>query len=211
MAPWWRIMARRDSGDYGLPFRLSRTCECERGAHHDCGHVLGFVGAAEGKVTLCSCPCHESCPQQGSPGLMDLMLSCTCPGTVQIRRNQEQAGIDPAQVVRLMEARRQRQADPDEVKRELVEVYEAAAAQLAGQTSPHHVTFEGPPQETMEFIVFYLATRYSGTEAARLVGLTETQVSAAVAAARKMKHDRMAALVKHEWTRRRGPRWRSRR
>jgi hypothetical protein len=207
MAPWWPIMARRDSGDSELPFRLSRTLDCERGAHHDCGHMLGFVGAAEGRITLCSCPCHESCPQQGSPGLMDFMLSCTCPGTVQIRRNQEQARIDPAQVVRLMEASRQRQADPDEVKREFAEIYEAAAAQQAGQTSSHYVTFEGSPQEMMEFIFFYLATRYSVTEAARLLGLTETQV----AEARKMKHDRMAALVKHEWTRRRAPRWRSRR
>lgn len=113
---------------------------------------------------------------------MAFALSCTCPGHMAVRRNQERAGIDPAKVVRLMESLRH----PDAAKKHLVEVYENAAAQAAGQQPPHRqVSFEGPPREMMEHIVCWLAGRYSDAEAARLLGLTDAEVAAAVAAARK--------------------------
>jgi hypothetical protein len=152
MAPWWRrILKREDSGDTELPRLPSQTCACVREAHHDCGHVLGIVGAAEGEVTLCSCPCHEPCPlgQQRSAGHLDFMLTCTCPAHLTIRRNQERVGLDPAEVVRLTQARRQQRTPLGDlsddqgqelVKRGLIRVYQAAAAQAAGRprltTSP---------------------------------------------------------------------------
>jgi hypothetical protein len=202
MAPWWRRMARRDSGDSelpGLPFRLSLTPDCNGEAHQDCAHMYGSSWAAESEVTLCACPCHESCPMQGSPILADFMLSCTCPGYAQLRRNQEQAGLDPAQVAQWVEARRQLHADPDWEKRHYVEVYEAAAAQAAGQPSPHHITFDGPPQKMMEFAVYHLAARYSEAEAARLLGLTEKQVSAAVWTMRKVDRYRRLRYLTEGW------------
>jgi hypothetical protein len=112
------------------------------------------------------------------------MLSCTCPGYVRVRRWQEQAGLDPAEVAQWREDARQWHADPGLVKRQYVEMYEAAAAMAAGQSSPHCITFEGPPRKMMELAVFLLAVRFSEEEAVRLLGLTEAQVRAALWAMR---------------------------
>lgn len=139
---------------------------------------------------------------------MDVMVSCTCPGYLRMRRAQERSGLDPAQVARLMEAERQRHADPEWAKRHFVEVYEAAAAQAAGAL-PTDIFFgeRTSPQEVMELMLVRLAGRYSDAEAARLLGLTEAQVAATVEA----RYERMAALAEHERTRRRAARRRGRR
>jgi hypothetical protein len=206
MAPWWRRMARRDSGDSGLPEPPfpSVTPDCDAlGAHRDCAHMWRSASAAEGEVNLCSRPCHASCPVQGSLALMDVMVSCTCPGYIRMRRAQERVRRDP-ELVQWMEAERQLHADPEWLKGHFVEVYEAAAAQAAGAL-PTHIFFgeRTSPQQVMESMLVLLAGRYSDAEAARLLGLTETQVAAAVEA----RYKRMAALAKHERTRRRAARW----
>ena len=210
MASWWRrIRPRVDSGDSWPPVRPPLTMECQRGAHDECGHMEGFVGAAEGEVTLCLCTCHEPCPlaRQRSTGHLHFMLTCTCPAHLEIRRNQERAGIDPAEVVRLMEARRQRRAAlseeerEEELKRALVQGYHSVAAQESGQQPPDGMTPGEPPFEVMppqmarESMVRFLAQKYSAAEAARLLGLTEAQVEAAIQA----RHEHHMALAKHIW------------
>lgn len=85
-----------------------------------------------------------------------------------------------------MKDARQRRADPDWAKRHYVQVYEAAAAQVDGRPPPHQITFHGPPQVLMKFAVIRLVTRFSAAEAARLLRLTETQVSAIAGAVRKV-------------------------
>jgi hypothetical protein len=127
-----------------------------------------------------------------------------------MRQAQERIERDPALIarLRLMEAeQRQRQADPEWAKRHYVEVYEAAAAQAAGAL-PTHIFFgeQTSPQEVMELALLLLARRYSDAEAARLLGLTETQVAVTVEA----RYKRMAALAKHERPWRRAARRRGR-
>ena len=215
MAPWWRHMVRRDSGDAELPEPPfpSLTSHCyPPEAHRDCTHMWRSASDAEGEVHLCSCPCHASCPVQGSLARMDVMVSCTCPGYLRMRRTQERIGRDPALAaqLRLLEAeQRQQQADPEWTKRHYAEVYEAAAAQAAGALPTHIFFGEGTsPQEVKELMLVLLARRYSDAEAARLLGLTETQVAATVEA----RYKRItAALAKHERTRRRAARRRGRR
>jgi hypothetical protein len=135
------------------------------------------------------------------------MLTCTCPAHLEIRRNQEQAGIDPAEVVRLTEARRQRRAALSEEEREeelkgvLVQGYHSATAQASGQRPPDGMTSGEPPFEVMppqmarESLVCLLARKYSAAEAARLLGLTEAQVEAAMAA----QHEHRLALATRLW------------
>jgi hypothetical protein len=182
MAPWWRIKKRESPSDGGPSLRSSRTLECQLAAHDDCGHALGFIGAAEGEITLCSCACHEPCPfgRQGSANLLEFLRTCTCPATMRMRPIQEQAGIDLAQVAQLMEARRH--MTEQDKNRELVRVYETAAALAAGQPPPHPISFDGPPEEMTATMVYILARRYSEAEAARLLGLSVAQVTAAVKA-----------------------------
>ena len=203
MAPRWRRMARRDSADSGLSaelgFRLSLTPDCNDLAHHDCAHLYGSPWVAEGEVALCACPCHESCPMQGSSAVADSMTSCTCPGYAQLRRDQERAGLDPTQVAQLMEALRQLPSDPDMDERQFVKLYEAAAAQAAVQPSPHQITFDGPPQKMMELAVSALASRCSEAEAAHLLGLTEKQVSAAIWTMRKVDRYRRLRYLTEGW------------
>jgi len=128
-----------------------------------------------------------------------------------MRRARERIERDPALAarLRLIEAeQRQRHVDPEWPKSHFVEVYEAAAAQAAGALPTRIFFGEGTaPQEVMELMLVLLAQRYSGAEAARLLGVTETQVAAAVEA----RHKRMAALAKQELTRRRAARRRARR
>jgi hypothetical protein len=89
--------------------------------------------------------------------------------------------------------------DPDSDKRRFVALYEAAAAKAAGQPAPHHIDFDGPPQTMMEFAVFHLASRYSNAEAARLLGLTEEQVSAAVWTMRGVNRFRRLRHLTKAW------------
>jgi len=206
MARWWRrIIKREDSAGTWPQLRMSRTLECDQEAHDDCGHALGIFGAAEGQVTLCSCPCHEPCPlgQQQSAGHPDFMLTCTCPANMTIRRNQERAGLTPAEAVRLIQEHRQRRTPLSDLsdeqrqelsKRGLVRTHQAAAAQAAGQPPSDDVTFSLPPQEMMDFVVLQLALRYSDAEAARLLGLTDAQVTVA----KKAGLHHIAARAKRE-------------
>lgn len=91
------------------------------------------------------------------------------------------------------------ESDLDFDKRRFVRLYEAAAAMAAGQPSPHHVEFDGPPQKVMELAVFCLASRYSDAEAARLLGLTEEQVSAAVWTMRGVNRFRRLRHLTKAW------------
>jgi len=120
-----------------------------------------------------------------------------------IRRNQERAGLTPAEVVRLIQEHRQRRTPLSDLsdeqrqelsKRGLVRTHQAAAAQAAGQPPSDDVTFSLPPQEMMDFVVLQLALRYSDAEAARLLGLTDAQVTVA----KKAGLHHIAARAKRE-------------
>ena len=149
---------------------------CIEGAHGDCAHVFTALGAPEGEHGLCSCKCHASCLLTGASSVSDAewRSSCTCAGAEKLWRNQEQLGLGPADVARLMEEARQRMAPPDG----LVQGYRVAAAQAGGRPLPGQPAMEDP-RRAMNFFVDFLARRESDEEATRLLGLTDAQVTAA--------------------------------
>ena len=171
----------------------SHSCMLEN--HRECGHVQGVFGAPEGEVMLCLCACHRSCPvgQKRSGRYVEVQAACTCPGTEEIRRNLERAGIqpDPSRVAQLLEASRQEwsgdeAARKETAKRHIVQAYEAAAAQAAGQPLENHEFVGGSP-EAMNIFIDMLANLDSEEEAARLLGLTSDQVTAARDAAHEFR------------------------
>ena len=189
MALWWR---RRVHEIPGIPEFIPEFPDpflapgCNRGEHDECSHILGFIEATSSRISLCPCFCHESCPVHGFPEHMEWMLSCTCPGHVQIRRRQEQAGLDLAQVAQFIEGNRGKPGDPDWVKKLYIELYGAAAAREAGKPSFLQITSHGgSPQRLMNVAVTSLVGLSSVAETARLLGMTEAQVSAMAGTVRK--------------------------
>lgn len=187
---FWRRSSGPDDYPPGTHVRFdlsasSVTFECFRRAHDECRHHLRFTGAPDVRVDLCACRgCHVSCPVQGSPTYLEFAQSCACPGHVQARRRTEQSGLDLARADQAIAAALPRlfaEPEPERHKKSLVKLYQAAAAQAAGQPSPHEdVEFDGAPRQAMDFAVGFLAARFSLAEAARLLGLTEAQVSSAI-------------------------------
>lgn len=100
--------------------------------------------------------------------------ACTCPGADQLWRNQEQLGLSPADVARRMEELRRGRA-PHEG---LMQGYRVAAAQADGRPLPGQPAMEDP-RRAMNLFVYLLAQTESDEEAARLLGLTDAQVTAA--------------------------------
>ena len=100
--------------------------------------------------------------------------SCSCAGAEKLWRNQEQLGLSPSDVARLTEQARRRTAPADG----LVQGYRVAAAQAGGRPLPGQPAMEDP-RRAMSFFVDFVARRESDEEAARLLGLTGAQVTAA--------------------------------
>jgi hypothetical protein len=69
-------------------------------------------------------------------------------------------------------------ARKETAKRHIVQAYEAAAAQLAGRPLEDHDPVENP-RKAMNFFIKMLADLGSEEEAARLLGLTEDELTAA--------------------------------
>jgi hypothetical protein len=180
------------------------------GNHLDCCHFFGSFEVPEGEAIVCSCACHRSCPvaKKKSGIEAELLAACTCPGGVQLRRNQELlTERDLARIAQIREAARQDWAASDEaarkekVKQRLVQAYEAAAAQAAGRPLEDHLPMENPrelPMENPREVMYLFANRLAdlGTEeeAAHLLGLTADQVTAARNAAREFH---LRRIVEH--------------
>jgi hypothetical protein len=166
--------------------------ECLLGTHDDCAHAYTIREAPDGEHGLCQCECHASCPLAGTSPVSDAdwRSSCTCPGAATIWRNQELAGIDPAEIARRMKGRRR----PTRTE-SLVRAYKAAAAQAAGRRPSDHEPL-GDPRLAMNFLVDLLAGWESDAEAARLLGLTDAEVAAARNAADEFRIAAMLDQVK---------------
>jgi hypothetical protein len=115
-----------------------------------------------------------------------------------LRRNQELlTDADRARLEQVWRASRQRRAGDEAARKErakqaLVLGYQAAAAQVAGR--PTENTFVPSPREAMNAIVDFLANVGSEEEAARLLGLTRDEVTAA---RREMHQFRLRLSVEH--------------
>jgi hypothetical protein len=123
-------------------------------------------------------------------GYVELRLSCTCPGAEEVRRNQDQARIDPSEIAQRLEVFRQRSmgdeaARKERVKGDLVKAYEAAATQAVGRPIDPDIALESP-RDAMNIIIDMLANMDSDAEAARLLGLMDAQVAAARNAAKRI-------------------------
>jgi hypothetical protein len=163
--------------------RADHSPTCAFGRHHDCVHMYASTEAREGQVALCSCDCHEACRVGGRTAASFLVWrsACTCPGAEDMRRAQDQAGVDPEVLERQFESFHRELAGDEDArsergKRALVKGYEAAAAQAAGQPVDPDDAMENP-QVAMQLIVDTLANIESETAAARRLGLREAQVA----------------------------------
>jgi hypothetical protein len=172
------------------------------GNHLECCHFFGSLEVPEDEAIVCACACHRSCPvaRKESGREAELLAACTCPGGEELRRNQELLSErDLARIAQIRQAARRDWAASDEatrrqrVKQRLVQAYEAAAAEAAGRPLEDHLPVEGP-REVMNLLANTLAELGSEEEAARLLGLTAGQVSAARDAAREFH---LRRIVEH--------------
>jgi len=181
--------------------------------HDECAHVRGGIGAPPGEYLVCPCACHTPCPLAGTASVDDeaWRRACTCPGAEAIRRNQELiARFAPARIAQLMEASRQDWRGDEATRKErlkglLAQAYEAAAAQVAGLPMPSNIHVDNP-QQAMLFIVDKLARMDSGAEAARLLGLTGTEIAEARDAALENRLSQMRPHLERDLGQRRAER-----